>query len=489
MSGGLPRASSRLVLLTGATGYVGAHLLRTLESRGVPVRCLARRPAHMQGRVAASTSVAAGDLLDPASLSVALEGVDTAVYLVHSMGASGDFREQDRRAAHNFAHAARAHGVRRIVYLGGLGDDDAALSPHLASRHEVGRILLESGTQVVELRASIVLGAGSLSFELIRALVERLPVMITPRWVEVLAQPIAISDLIDFLVAAIDARFEDSRVIEIGGPERISYGGLMREYARQRGLRRLMIRVPVLTPHLSSLWLGLVTPIYARVGKKLVESMRHETVVRRPAPAAEFGLTTMNARAAIATTLRDEERAVLAARWCDAVSSARAPVQWKDARFGARIVDTRSVWVAASPAQAFAPIARIGGRTGWYGCGWLWRARGALDLVLGGVGMRRGRRDPSELRVGDPLDFWRVEEFEPGRRLRLAAEMKVPGRAWLEFEVEPETGGARIRQTALFDPVGLGGLAYWYALLPLHAIVFRRMLHGIARSAARSACA
>jgi hypothetical protein len=299
----------------------------------------------------------------------------------------------------------------------------------------------------------------------------------------VLAQPIAISDLVAYLLAALDATFIDSRVIEIGGPERISYGGLMREYARQRGLRRWLISVPVLTPRLSSLWLGLVTPVYARVGKKLIESMRHETVVRHPDAARVFGVAPMSARAAIAATLQDEDREVAASRWCDATSSTRQPAQWTGVRFGTRIVDSRSVWVPVSPASAFAPIQRIGGRRGWYACDFLWRLRGGIDLMAGGVGMRRGRRHPEELRAGDPLDFWRVEAIEPARRLLLAAEMRLPGRAWLEFEVEAEDRGTRIHQTALFDPVGLAGLLYWYLLLPVHKVVFTRMLSGIARAA------
>lgn len=472
-----------LVLLTGATGYVGGQLLAALEARGLPVRCLARNPEHLRARVRSTTSVVAGDVLDPDSLRGALAGVDTAYYLVHSLGTRGDFSEQDRRAAHNFGAAAREAGVRRIVYLGGLGVASEALSPHLASRQEVGRILRESGVPTVEFRASIVLGAGSLSFEMVRALVERLPVMIAPRWVQILAQPIAIGDLLDYLLAARDLPPGGSRIFEIGGADRVSYGGLMAEYARQRGLRRLVIRVPVLTPRLSSLWLGLVTPIYARVGRKLIDSMRHETIVTDDAAARTFSIRPMSSRSAIERALADEEREIATSRWCDATSSGREPVNWSGVRFGQRIVDSRSITVPVPSAQAFAPIRRIGGARGWYGCDVLWRLRGALDLLAGGVGMRRGRRDAENVRAGDTLDFWRVEIFEPDRRLRLAAEMKVPGRAWLEFEVEPAGAGARIRQTALFDPVGLAGLLYWYALLPLHALVFRRMLRGLAREA------
>lgn len=471
------------VLLTGATGYVGARLLGALERRGRSVRCLARRPEHLAGRIAASTEVVAGDVLVPDSLPAACAGVECAVYLVHSMGARGDFEEQDRRAAQNFARAAQAAGVRRIVYLGGLGDSQAELSPHLRSRHEVGDVLRASGVSVIELRASIVIGAGSLSFEMVRALVERLPVMVTPRWVDTPAQPIAIDDLLAYLLEALDFAGAESRTFEIGGREVVSYGGIMREYARQRGLRRVMLRVPVLTPRLSSLWLGLVTPLYARVGRKLVDSMRHATVVRDDAALSAFALRPTGLAEAIARARSDEERALALTRWSSALSSAGPVRDWGGVRFGSRLVDARVRETHATPARAFALVRRIGGATGWYYGNWLWRLRGALDLLLGGVGLRRGRRDPEALRIGDELDCWRVEAYEPERRLRLSAEMKLPGRAWLEFEVVPTAHGARVHQTALFDPVGLAGLLYWYAIWPLHQLVFEGMLRALVRTA------
>lgn len=473
----------RRVLITGATGYVGGRLLGRLERAGVVLRCLARRPEVLAGRVQPGTEVVAGDVHDRASLDRALAGVDSAYYLVHALGEGAAFEERDRAAAEHFGAAARAAGVRRIVYLGGLGTGPD-LSAHLRSRQQVGEVLRASGVAVLELRASIVLGSGSLSFEMIRALVERLPVMITPRWVEVAAQPIAIEDLLDYLVEALDVGLEASRVVEIGGADRVTYGDVMREYARQRGLRRWMIRVPVLSPRLSSLWLGLVTPLYARVGRKLIESIRHPTVVGDPAALELFRVRPIGVRAAIAAALRNEERAIAVSRWYDALSSAGLPEHPVNARFGQRRHDARECRVGVPPARAFAPIRRIGGAQGWYAHSWAWRLRGALDLLGGGVGTRRGRPDPETLRVGDALDFWRVESYEPDRRLRLRAEMKLPGRAWLEFEVVPERNGSRIRQTALFDPSGLAGLAYWYAVLPIHKLVFRDMLAGIARAAA-----
>jgi uncharacterized protein YbjT (DUF2867 family) len=466
------------ILLTGATGYVGGRLLQALVRQGRHVRCLVRRPGAFPPEI----EVVLGDLLEPRSLGAALQGIDTAFYLVHSMGATGDFEEQDRQAAHHFAQAAKAAGLRRIVYLGGLGDDREGLSAHLRSRHEVGDILRGSGVTVIEFRASIILGSGSLSFEMIRALVERLPVMVTPRWVRIQAQPIAIEDILAYLVAAIGLPGNDSRVFEIGGPDVVSYGDLMREYARQRGLRRLMIPVPVLTPRLSSLWLGLVTPLYARVGRKLIGSIRHPTVVRDPAALEAFAIRPLGVGEAMARALRNEDRECAETRWSDAMSAAGPTRPWGGVRYGNRLVDVRIARVAVPPAQAFAPIRRLGGRTGWYYANWLWMLRGWLDLLVGGVGLRRGRRHPDRLHVGDPVDCWRVEAIEADRLLALRAEMRLPGRAWLRFEVEPDDPGSTIRQTAIFDPAGLWGLVYWYAIWPLHQVVFAGMLREIARS-------
>src|SRR3990170_4342259 len=294
---------SRLILLTGASGYVGGRLLAALEAAGHRVRCLARHPEFLQSRVASTTQVVKGDVLDPESLAAALDGVDTAYYLVHAMGSGNTFEEEESRAAGNFADAARAAGVRRIVYLGGLGSG-SRLSPHLASRQETGRILRESGVPTVEFRASIIIGSGSLSFEMIRALVDRLPVMITPRWVRIKSQPISIEDVIAYLLAALDVSLEDSVVLEIGGEDVVSYRDIMREYARQRGLKRIMIPVPVLTPGLSSLWLGLVTPVYARIGRKLIDSIPHETVVKDDRALQMFKIRPRGIRAAIERALR-----------------------------------------------------------------------------------------------------------------------------------------------------------------------------------------
>lgn len=471
-----------MILLTGATGYVGGRLLNSLCKVGREVRCLARRPEALASRLVPGVEVVAGDALDPAALDKALARVEAAYYLIHSMGNAVDFEEQDRRQARLFGEAAKRAGVKRIIYLGGLGEEGPGLSPHLRSRQEVGRLLRESGVPVLEFRASIVLGSGSLSFEMIRSLVERLPVMVTPRWVTVEAQPIGIEDLLAYLMAALTVPLTQSRIYEIGGEDRMSYADLMREYARQRGLKRWMIPVPVLTPWLSSLWLGLVTPLFARIGRKLIESIRHPTVVRDDAARRDFDVRPGGVREAMALALRNEERQFAETRWSDAFSSLGVP-EASHARLGNRLVDTRTRRVPVPPERAFRPIRRIGGDRGWYYANALWVLRGFWDRLAGGPGLRRGRRDPEALRVGDALDFWRVEAYEPDRRLRLAAEMRLPGRAWLEFEVTPEGDGSVIRQTAIFDPRGLAGLAYWYALYPAHRVIFAGMLRALARKA------
>jgi uncharacterized protein YbjT (DUF2867 family) len=474
--------SDGLILLTGASGYVGGRLRRALEADGRRLRCMARRPEYLRARVAQSTEVVAGDVLQPETLPAALEGVHTAYYLIHSMAASRDYAATDRRGAEAFASAARTAGVQRLVYLGGLGDG-RGLSPHLASRQEVGRVLRESGIPTIEFRASIVIGSGSLSFELVRALVEKLPAMITPRWVDSPTQPIGIEDLVSYLAAALDHPELGTVVYEIGGPDRVSYGDLMREYARLRGLRRLMLPVPALTPRLSSLWLGLVTPVYAKVGRELIEGVRNATVVRDDRALQDFRIRPRGIREVLARALVNEDLGFAATRWSDALSSRRVEPGWGGVRFGSRRVDSRAAWVHPPPAQAFRPIARIGGNVGWYYGDRLWRLRGLLDLAVGGPGLRRGRREGDSLSPGDTVDFWRVEAFEPGRLLRLAAEMRLPGRAWLQFEVTPEQGGSLIRQTALFDPVGLTGLLYWYGLWGIHQLVFAGMLRNLARAA------
>ncbi|MDA8563919.1 SDR family oxidoreductase [Mariniblastus sp.] len=471
------------ILLTGATGYVGGRLLPLLLANGHQVRCLTRRESSKVRFDQTQVQVSVGNVLDPDSLDRALEGIHTAYYFIHSMGDHEDFEKTDRMAAQNFADACTRQNVKRIVYLGGLGSETDSLSKHLRSRQEVGDILRSSEAKVIEFQASIIIGSGSLSFEMIRALVQRLPVMICPKWVRVLAQPIAIEDVLAYLVDVLQHPVTDSEMFEIGGPDAVSYGEIMRRYAAQRGLRRYMIPVPLLTPYLSSLWLSLVTPLYSRVGKKLVDSLRNETLVTSDKSLKRFSVVPRSVDESIARALVFEDKTFAQTRWSDAFSSGGEQASWGGVRFGSRLVDSRTRDVELTAAEAFAPIRRIGGKTGWYYGNWLWKIRGFLDVLVGGVGIRRGRRDPETVRVGDTLDFWRVEAFEPDKFLRLSAEMKVPGRAWLEFEVTEKDDKTTVRQTATFDPVGLPGFLYWYALFPLHEFVFHGMLRNICRAA------
>ncbi len=475
------------VLLTGATGYVGGRLLPLLIDAKHQVRCLTRRATTKKSLSRDGVEVAIGSALDIASLEQALTGIDTAYYFIHSMGANEDFEQTDRLAAENFAKACSSQNVKRIVYLGGLGDSSDKLSKHLRSRQEIGNILRTSTAPVVELRASIIIGSGSLSFEMIRALVERLPVMVCPKWVRVLAQPISIEDVLRYLVEALECPIDKSQTYEIGGPEQVSYGEIMRRYAKQRKLRRLMVPVPFLTPYLSSLWLGLVTPLYSRVGRKLVDSLRNPTLVTDNKATEGFSVVPRTVDEAIARALVHEDNSFAETRWSDACSAGGDEKSWGGVRFGSRLVDSRTRTVELSAAEAFTPIRRIGGKTGWYYGNWLWKIRGFMDLCVGGVGIRRGRRDPDNVRAGDTVDFWRVEEVVDNKILRLAAEMKVPGRAWLEFEVSEKDGVTTVRQTAIFDPVGLFGIVYWYSLFPLHEFVFHGMLRNICRAAERTA--
>jgi uncharacterized protein YbjT (DUF2867 family) len=415
--------------------------------------------------------------------------VETAYYLVHSLGAGeAHLYERELSAAHNFASAAREAGVRRIIYLGGLGSPADALSSHLASRQDTGRALCESGLEVIEFRASVILGSGSVSFEMIRGLVDRLPVLITPRWVDTLTQPIAVEDVIAYLLAALDVEVaERCTVYEIGGADRVSYGGMMRAYARSQDLKRLVIRVPLLTPRLSAGWLALVTPLYYRIGRQLLEGLKNETVVGSDAARRDFPqIEPMGVDAAISRALANEDRAFAETRWSDALSSSPEPgvtsPKGRTGKVGRRYVEQRILDLECPPSQVFGEVLCIGGAKGWYAWNWLWTLRGLLDKVGGGVGLHRGRRDPVCVIPGDTIDFWRVEELEPDRKLLLAAEMKGPGRGWLQFDCLPlPDGGTRLIQTAMWDPVGLTGHLYWLSLWPAHKFIFRSMIRGIAR--------
>jgi uncharacterized protein YbjT (DUF2867 family) len=477
-------AATAPILVTGATGYVGARLVSRLEREGRHVRCLARRPSRLSGRVAPTTEIVLGDLLAPESLGPAMRGVRVAYYLVHSMDTDGNFADLDRRAATNFARSARAAGLRHIVYLSGLGSG-GDLSPHLASRHEVGRILRSSGVVTTELRASIVIGAGSASFEAVRAVVDQLPVIPAPKGLETAAQPIAIEDLLDYLVAASNPA-TGSAIFEIGGDDQVTYADLMREYAHQRKLRRRVVPLPGQTLRAAGILLKALTPVHGRVAGAMADSLHHETVVTDPAARDAFAIQPRGLTEAVERALRTEDREFAEISWGDVLSPAS---RWGGTPVNRRLVSSHVGHVQGHPHEVFAPILRIGGNNGWYAANWFWRLRGSLDRLRGGSGMRRGRRDPHDLRIGDTVDFWRVERVESGRRLLLAAELKLPGRLWLQFDVNAGDDRVSVRLTTVFDPAGYVGLAYWYALYPLHRAIFAAMLRGIRRASERDGTA
>ncbi|MEQ1947018.1 MAG: SDR family oxidoreductase [Bryobacteraceae bacterium] len=466
-----------MILLAGASGYIGSRLLRRLEHLGVPVRCLARDPRSLRSRGFIS-EVFQADLLKSEGLAAAFADIETAYYLVHSMNDGPEFEQLERKCALHFAEAARNSGVRRIIYLGGLAQGDH-LSPHMKSRIEVGEVLKASGIPVIEIRASVVIGSGSASFEMIRSLVEKLPVMITPRWVRAEAQPIAIEDVTEYLLQAREVPLSGSMIVEIGGRDVTSYLGIMQEFARQRGLRRKFIQVPFLSLSLSSRWLTLVTPLHKQIGKHLIESVRHPSIVVRPTPAV-FTVRPMGVQEAISRALRNEDTELPDSRWSDA-SGGHSGVAVESLTNTLR--DKRTIQIPLPPELAFVPIQRIGGTQGWYFSNSLWRIRGLIDMLMGGVGMRRGRPNPETPLVGGTLDFWRVEAYEPGHRLLLRAEMKVPGHAWLEFVASPTEGGTELQQTAHFAPVGPLGRLYWYMLWPVHVVMFTGMLRRIKEDA------
>lgn len=477
-------SGSKITLVTGATGYIGGRLWRLLDKQGLRVRCMARKPEYLEPHIRGSNiEVVRGDVLDPESLDAVCAGVADAYYLVHAIGAGKDFEAYEQAGARNFGQAAAKAGVERIIFVGGLAPETRDLSQHMRSRHATGRALAEAGVPVLELRASIVIGAGSLSYEMIRSLVQRLPFMVTPAWTRVQAQPIAIDDLLDYLLEARGIPLTGHEIYEIGGRDVVSYFQLMQAYAALRGKRIFALPAPFLSPRLSSLWLGLVTPLFARIGRKLIDSCTTPSVVRDSRAQDVFKVRPMGVEDAIRKAQENEDRQFRETHWSDSISSGRTAHGRGGTRFGTRLVDSCEITIRASPEAVFATVEQIGGKTGYYFADFLWRFRGAVDLLVGGVGMRRGRRDPQHLIPGDVVDFWRVEKLEPGKGLLLCAEMKLPGRAWLQFEVNPSADGTAMRQTAIFDPVGTHGLMYWYAVYPLHIIIFNGMLRGIRRAA------
>jgi uncharacterized protein YbjT (DUF2867 family) len=488
----------RPVLVLGATGYVGSRLVPRLLERGVRVRAASRSERKLMARPWARdprVEHVVADALDEASLERACAGCRAVYYLVHSMGPgggargeTGGFAAADLRAARNLARAAERAGVGRVLYLGGLGEASPDLSEHLRSRQEVARALREGRVPVTVLRAGVILGSGSASFEILRYLVERLPVMVTPRWVRTPTQPIAIRDVLGYLAGCLERPETAGETFDLGGPEVLTYQRLMAIYAEEAGLRkRLVVPVPVLSPRLSSYWIQLVTPAPGSLARPLALGLRNPVLARDTRINDVVPQRLLTPRQAIRRALDLTQLGRIESHWTDA--GAMPPAAWSyegDPAWtgGTVLEDAREANVPVAPEVAWAPLVRLGGSTGWYYADWLWRARGRIDKLAGGVGLRRGRRDAQDLRPGDALDFWRVVEVEPARRLVLVAEMRLPGEALLEFDLEPlSDGGTRITQRARFRPLGLAGLAYWYGVYPLHALVFRGMLRAIARAA------
>jgi uncharacterized protein YbjT (DUF2867 family)/uncharacterized protein YndB with AHSA1/START domain len=480
-------AGSRTPLVSGATGYVGGRLIQRLVETGQRPRALARDPSRVAGRPwADSVDVVKGDVLRYDSLIPALQGTSTAFYLVHSMHIGRGFRERDTQGAINFARAASAAGVDRIVYLGGLAPPRGKLSPHMGSRLEVGLALRTYGTPVTEFRAGIIVGSGSASFEMIRYLTERMPVMICPAWTHNPTQPICIRNVVDYLVAALEFPAGAPPIIEIGGPDVLTYADMLRGYARIRGLRRLIVPLPLFSPAFCAFMVGMITPVPSAVARPLIESMRHEVTVHDEAARTLFPhIQLIGYEKSLDLALRHLEAQDVKTRWSDALASNVRT--GKPAAFTMHegvIIERRTVRVPAPPESVFRAFTGLGGGRGWLYADWTWRLRGYLDRLIGGVGLGRGRRDPDHLRPGDVLDFWRVERIEEGRTLLLRLEARNPGRMWLSFEVE-QTGRdeSTLNQVIYFAPKGLVGMLYWHTLYPLHRRIFSGLVHSLARRA------
>lgn len=478
------KQSIKRILVTGTTGYVGGRLVPLLLEAGYQVRCLVRDPARLLGRPwVDQVEIVQGDVLKADSLTAALQGVDAAYYLVHSMKGSANFYERDLTAARNFGQAAKQANVQRIIYLGGLVDPNRELSEHLSSRQQTGEALREAGVPVTEFRAAAIIGSGSLSFEMVRYLTERVPLMICPSWVYTRTQPIAIRDVLHYLLAALETPASAGQTIEIGGADVLTYGDMMLGYAKARGLHRILLPVPVLTPRLSSYWVHWVTPIPAKMAKPLIEGLRNELIVRSDTARRLFPkIEPVGYELAVQRALTRIDAGQVETIWSDALATSQGDITpvTLTTQDGMNI-ELRQQVVDAPPAVVYRVYTSLGGNRGWFYFNWAWRLRGMMDRMIGGVGLRRGRRHPKDVRVGDALDFWRVEAVEKDSLLRLRAEMKVPGRAWLQFESKPQPNNQTLlQQTALFAPKGLFGLLYWYGLYPLHALIFSGMVQQIA---------
>jgi uncharacterized protein YbjT (DUF2867 family) len=480
-------SGNELILVTGVTGYIGGRLVPRLLDAGYRVRCLVRDPARVQGRAWCSqVEIATGDALDQISLESALRGVSAAYYLIHGMQGGQQNADRDLQAARNFSAAAATRGVQRVIYLGELVDPTANLSPYLRSRHETGYLLRQSPVPVTELRAGMIVGAGSALFEMIRYLAEREPVLVCPAWFFSLAQPIAIRDVMEYLMAALASPDSAGKLVEIGGPTRLSYAEMLLGYARERGLKRLLIRTPFNAPRLSAYWVHMVTPIHWRTVLPLIEGLRARLIVHDGEAKSLFpGIHPMDFRSAVREALGRVLSDVVETSWSDAlVNTAGDTRPYKFAVEEGMMLERRALTLRSSAPAVFRAYTGVGGARGWLFMDWAWALRGWIDKAIGGVGIRRGRRHPDDIRPGESLDFWRVEAVEPDRLMRLRAEMKVPGKAWLQFESTPQPGGETVlTQTAYYAPKGFWGFVYWYAMWPFHAFLFDGLIRQIAARA------
>ena len=479
--------ADELVLVTGATGYVGGRLVPRLLDAGYRVRCLVRDPRRLQGRSWQSrVELVPGDALDASSLEAACRGVSAAYYLMHGMQGGKLHAEHDLRMAHNFTLAAESQKLQRVIYLGELVDPTARLSPYLRSRHETGYVLRQNGVPVTEFRAGMIIGAGSALFEMIRYLAEREPVLVCPAWFFSLAQPISIRDVLDYLVAALESPESSGKLIEVGGPTRLTYADMLLGYAKERGLRRSLIRTPFYLPRLSAYWVHMVTPIHWRTVLPLIEGLRANLVIHDDEAKRLFPrIVPLDFQCAVHEALGRVLSDVVETSWSDAlVNSAGDTTPYRFSIEEGMMLERRTLALDMPAGPVFRAYTGVGGARGWFFMDWAWAFRGWIDKAIGGVGIRRGRRHPDDIREGESLDFWRVESVEKDRLLRLRAEMKIPGKAWLQFESVPQENGATLlTETAYYAPRGFWGFIYWYAMWPFHAFLFNGLIRRIAARA------